>query len=266
MRVLRARHGFQADHSSSSYLFYAADRPVGAAGQQVARRYSSRAEVDEQTARYLKWGESSLSHEAYRALLSEHYDVMASESYDWWSLMIALPKTPQVGAALDPFVGMEIDEVGLEVLDYKTRWVVHVGCMFDYEGPVFGYDSDNLEDLVERLVVIREEILRGNASFLRAVAETYDLFAGGEAEGGERPAGTPGRPEPPREDMTKAELQRECEARGIPYRKSWTKERLRAALTGPAPGPPARGLRLHRPPRSALSRAAQDIVDSLSSP
>src|SRR5438128_11444703 len=96
MRVLRIRRGFQADHSSSSYLFYAVDREVSAAGQAVAHRFSSRAEVDEHAARYHKWGESELSSEAYTALLGEHYDVMASESYDWWTLMIGVPKTPQM--------------------------------------------------------------------------------------------------------------------------------------------------------------------------
>src|SRR5579884_1204310 len=81
MRILRIRPGFQADHSSSSYLFYAVDHPVSAAGQRVAHRFSSRAEVEEQFARYHKWGESSLSPDAFPALLGEHYDVMASESY-----------------------------------------------------------------------------------------------------------------------------------------------------------------------------------------
>jgi hypothetical protein len=68
MRILRVRHGFQADHSSSSYLFYAVDHDVSAEGQAVAHRYSSRAEVDDRTVRYLKWGESSLSSDAYEAL------------------------------------------------------------------------------------------------------------------------------------------------------------------------------------------------------
>ena len=54
MRILRVRRGFQADHSSSSYLFYAADRPVSDKGQRVAHRFSSRADVDERSARYLE--------------------------------------------------------------------------------------------------------------------------------------------------------------------------------------------------------------------
>src|SRR3954454_3286546 len=95
MQILRVRRGFQADHSSSSYLFYAVDHPVSAAGQKVAHRYSSYAEVDEHYARYVKWGERELPPEAFPALLDEHYDVMVEESYGWWTLMIAVPKTPE---------------------------------------------------------------------------------------------------------------------------------------------------------------------------
>src|SRR6516225_5271873 len=98
MRILRVRRGFQADHSSSSYLFYAVDHEVSKKGQEVAHRYSSRAEVDEHTARYLKWGESELNHQAFEALLDDHYDVMAEESYGWWTLMMAVPKTEEMRA------------------------------------------------------------------------------------------------------------------------------------------------------------------------
>ena len=103
MRILRVRRGFQADHSSSSYLFYAVDHPVSAAGQAIADRYSSSAEVDEQYARYAKWGERELDPEAFAALLGEHYDVMVEESYGWWTLMMAVPKTPEMRAGLAGF-------------------------------------------------------------------------------------------------------------------------------------------------------------------
>src|SRR5438093_3572748 len=110
MRILRVRTGFQADHSSSSYLFYAVDKPVSAEGQRVAHRFSSSADVDEQFARYQKWGESELSASAYRALLGAHYDVMAAESYDSWNLLIAVPKTPQMTRLLQPFHDLDDGE------------------------------------------------------------------------------------------------------------------------------------------------------------
>jgi hypothetical protein len=259
MRILRVRPGFQADHSSSSYLFYAVDQPVGAAGQRVAHRYSSRAEVDEQYARYLKWGESELSPEAFPALLGEHYDVMASESYDSWALMIAVPKTPQAQGLLTPFHDLDDGEfTRLDVHDYGKRLAIEMFCEFDYEGPLWNRSGDPLEKLVELLAEIRAEILRGDVSFLQAVAEFYQTEAGeeeDEQDDEEAPA------EPPA-DWSKARLQEECTRRGVAFRKSWTKGQLREALTSagralvsrsrPGVGRPAK-----------LSRAARPIVGSL---
>src|SRR5437764_10748366 len=131
MRILRTRHGFQADHSSSSYLFYAVDGQVSEAGQRVAHKFSSSADVDEQFVRYQKWGDYELSSEAYRALLGEHYDVMASESYDSWTLMIAVPKTPQMVGVLSPFQGLDDGEfMRLDVHDFGKRLAVEVYCEF----------------------------------------------------------------------------------------------------------------------------------------
>src|SRR5262249_43943125 len=125
MRILRVRHGFQADHSSSSYLFYAVDHEVSKAGQAIAHRYSSRAEVDDRYARYLKWGESELSSGTYEALLDEHYDVMAEESYDWWTLMIAVPKTPEMREIVAPFQDARgHDDQGVDVQEFRKRLVV----------------------------------------------------------------------------------------------------------------------------------------------
>jgi hypothetical protein len=257
MRILRCRVGFQADHSSSSYLFYAVDRPVGATGQRVAHRFSSRAEVDERFARYQKWGESNLSTEAFPALLGRHYDVMASESYDSWNLMIAVPRTPQLEERLRPFHDLDDgDFVRVDVHDYGGRLAVEVFCEFDYEGPLWDYESDALEDLVELLAQIRKEILAGDVSFLQAVADFYGARAEEAGEEGEAEAVPPEVPE----EWSKAELQRECERRGIAFRKSWTKDQLRQALTAEA--------RVSRSPAPAgkpgkLSRAARRIVDSL---
>ena len=178
MRILRVRRGFQADHSSSSYLFYAVDRPVSDAGQAIADRYSSRAEVDEQYARYSKWGESELNPEAFEALLDEHYDVMAEESYGWWTLMIAVPKTPEMKAALAAFPDARGDnDQGVDIEEYGKRMAVTIYCQFEGDGVDFldgDYDSDIHEILVELLAKVRAELIEGNTSFLAAVAEFYD--------------------------------------------------------------------------------------------
>jgi hypothetical protein len=61
-------------------------------------------------------------------------------------------------------------------------------------------------------------------------------------------------------------LQRECVRRGITFRKSWTKDRLRQVLTA-AVAPAAGSGSPDRPSRTGearnLSRAARRIVESL---
>jgi hypothetical protein len=258
MRILRIRPGFQADHSSSSYLFYAVDQPVSAAGQRVAHRFSSRAEVDEQFASYQKWGESSLSPDAFPALLGEHYDVMASESYDSWTLMIAVPKTPQMEQLLRPFHDLDDGEfTRLDVHDYRKRLVVEVYGEFDAEGPLWNWGEDVFEELVELLAEIRKELLQGNVSFLEAVAQFYGAGTEDEEDGGSEATAPPF--EPPAE-WTRVELQQECTRRGVEFRKSWTKDQLREALAAAA-APTTRPGHGGKPPK--LSPAARRIVDSL---
>ncbi len=262
MRILRVRRGFQADHSSSSYLFYAVDHPVSAEGKAVARRYSSRAEVDDQTVRYQKWGESDLNPQAYKALLGAHFDVMASESYDWWTLMIALPKTAETQALLAPFTDARgYDDQGVEVKDYGERLVVIVYCAFEGNGVEFAgdrYDEDVMEVLVDLLVQVRAELMRGDVSFLQAVVAFYGGDEADEEDAEEGPPMPP--PTAALEGLSKAELQQRCAERGIAYRKSWTKAQLSDALAATTPAP-----RAARPKEGAprLSRAARSIVDQM---
>ena len=260
MRILRVRRGFQADHSSSSYLFYAVDHPVSTEGRTIAHRYSSRAEVEDRTVRYHKWGDSSLDSLAYKALLGAHYDVMVSESYDWWTLMLALPKTPQMQALLAPFTeALGYDDQGVDVEEYGERLVVVICCAFEGNGVEFaGNDEDALETLVDLLVKIRVELKGGDASFLEAVVSFYGGDAPDENEDNEDRVAT--SPTVALETLSKGELQQECTARGIAFRKSWTKAQLCDALlatTSTSPGVRPKGR------RTRLSRTAEKIVSQL---
>jgi hypothetical protein len=231
MRILRIRPGFQADHSSSSYLFYAVDGEVSEEGQELAETFSSSAEVDEQYARYHKYGESELTQRAYPALLGQHYDVMAGESYDDYYLWIAVPKTPPMEVLLGPF--SDIDDGcyhRMSVHDYGKRLAIEMFCTFED-----GVDLPSLNTLVKRLARIREEILQGDVSFLQAVAAFYLANADeDEDEKDEEDSASEDSGEAIPAHWTKAELQQECNRRGITYGKSWTKEQLRQALTSAA--------------------------------
>ena len=173
MQILRVRRGFQADHSSSSYLFYAADKPVSEQGRRIAHRYSSRADVDKHSVRYQKWGDSDLSFGAYKALMAEHYDVMVSESYDWWTFIIAVPNSDTTKTLAKQFADARGgDDMGVDVERYGSRWAVSVYCALD-QGCFAMDDDDPFEHLVKLLVKVRKEIIGGDFSFLTAVARFY---------------------------------------------------------------------------------------------
>jgi hypothetical protein len=242
-------------------------RSVSKEGQAIAHRFSSRAEVDEQYARYLKWGESSLSSGAYEALLNGHYDVMVSESYGWWTLMIAVPKALGMKARLASFTDAGgYEDQGVEVQEFKKRLVVTISCQFEDDGVNFveNHDSNPDEALVDLLVKIRAELIEGNTSFLQAVARFYEAFEDEEDEDEEESGDDRGVKSSATsyEGMSKAQLQKEFESWGLPYRKSSTKATLLklliAATTAPRKAKP-------KVRKLKLSRAARTIVAQLES-
>ncbi len=265
MRILRVRRGFQADHSSSSYLFYAVDHEVSKKGQEIANRFSSSAEVDERFARYIKWGDRELKSSAFEKLLDEHYDVMAEESYSWFTLMIAVPKTPEMTAILAPFIDARGDnDQGIDVVEYHKRMAVTIYCQLEGDGVNFieDYEGDSLDGLVNLLAEIRAEIIDGNTSFLTAVADFYNALDEDEDEEDDEEESSDDSSPTSFDNMTRPELQQECERRGIACRKSWTKAQLQDALVA------SRAARTKSKPRTKggqpkLSRAAKRIVGQL---
>jgi hypothetical protein len=138
---------------------------------------------------------------------------------------------------------------------------VTVYCQFEGDGVEFlegdYWDSDIQEKLAELLAEVRSDLIKGDTSFLSAVAEFYHASEEDEDESSDD------RDNPPAaklDEMSKAELQEECERRGMEYKKSWTKAQLREALVPKRPARPRSkaGTRPHK-----LSRAARTIVDQL---
>lgn len=195
---------------------------------------------------------------------------MASESYDWWTLRIAVPHSPDMEALLAPFRDARgYDDLGVEVENYGRRLCISVYCMFDYAGPIFKYDEDSLQGLVEVLTEIRREIMGGDTSFLQAVASFYDAEIGKEEKRDTESPRTKDTASASRDPRTKTELQEQCSVHGIAFRKSWTKEQLRAALASRegervSSPVPTRSASKKSPPR--LSKSARPILDSLDRP
>jgi hypothetical protein len=121
-----------------------------------------------------------------------------------------------------------------------------------------GYDEDTLEVLADLLAKVRAELIGGDTTFLEAVVSVYDDRESDEDE--DEDETDTERPEPSPaaalEAMSKGELQQLCAARGIDFRKSWTKAQLRKALAAAVPAPS-----VDRP--KGLSKAARTIVGQM---
>ena len=62
---------------------------------------------------------------------------MVEESYGWWTLMIAVPKTRMMQEALAEFDDARGDnDLGVDVVEYPHRIAVSVGCQFNNDGRV----------------------------------------------------------------------------------------------------------------------------------
>jgi hypothetical protein len=180
--------------------------------------------------------------------------------------MIAVPKTPELKEALAEFSDARGDnDLGVDIQEYRKRMAVTVYCQFVDEGVEFlegdYYDSDIHEKLVDLLAKVRSDLIEGNTSFLSAVAEFYHAFDEDEDQDEEEASDDgEGSSAATLDEMSKSELQEECDRRGADYKKSWTKAQLLKALASKRPARP-RGKT--RAGSRKLSRAARTIVNQL---
>jgi hypothetical protein len=177
---------------------------------------------------------------------------MVSESYDWWTFMIAVPQTAKTKRLPTRYSDARgYDDLGVDVEKYGTRWAISIYCVLDYnELAPYDDEDDPFESLVKLLAAIRKEIMNGDFSLLDAIVEFY---AGDDDQLQQEEQTSPTWHD---QSLSKAQLQAECQRRGIAVRKTWTKDRLRTALEK-QPG------EIQRPPLKKLSRPARRLFNCL---
>lgn len=178
MRILSIRRSFDGDHSSSSYEFFAFDRLTE----------KQRAVVRELT------GESARRHLRFHyqgdwrdipsdwpdKLLTMGYDVLVSESYDWWAVYLSLSHDPALAKRLEPYQ-CESDGNGLDIRVIGERMLLSLGMQMDYGAAYDAFGEDPFEGLADLFEAVRDELLAGDVSAAWAVYQTY----GGHDEDGE---------------------------------------------------------------------------------
>lgn len=224
MRILTVRRGFLADHSSTSYEFLAVDKTLDAKARAAISSLSRRVNPTSRRASFIYHAEGYDIPGGWEPLMLQHYDVMYSESYDWWTLAIAFnTKSKALISKLERYAFEGTDDLGVSVLERKGRVVVTISCRLEagmllpddyWDGRSYGYDDEEEEEedarddaatddrLLDLLTRLRACLMKGQLDPLYVVWETY----GSEEEDDDDATTAPPKP---RKTKTGAEVAEE---------------------------------------------------------
>jgi hypothetical protein len=179
MRILSIRRGFEADHSSSSYEFFALDRLT------PEQRAAVRELTGESGRRHLRFhymGDwSNIPDEWPDKLLATGYDILVSESYDWWSVQLSLPYDAILARRLRQYE-CESDSNGFGLRVVGKQMLLYFGMQLDYDAAYGAFGENLFEGLADLFETARGELLAGDPSVAWAMVETCGGYADGEAE------------------------------------------------------------------------------------
>ena len=234
MKIIAVHHGFACDHSSTSYEFLAVDKPLGQKARSEVASLSSRACPTERSVSFVYHADGYDIPGGWEALMREHYDVMYSESYGWWTFAMAFDAPKEQQEALMQYEFSDGDDLGVSVSCSDARVVVAVNCRADgdslyalgatRDGDEFdddyGFGEEDEEDedddgessgaafesddgLLNLLTRVREQLVEGDYRALYAVWKVYGPEDEAGAEDVADGDGPPTQP-PDREDGQEA--------------------------------------------------------------
>lgn len=186
MRLISVRKGFQSDHSSTSYEFLAVDKRLPAEQKRLVSKLSSRACPTNQRVSFVYNGDWSDLPGGWEPLIEKYYDVMYSESYDWWTLAFAFNSDKEAIEKLEKYAFDGDEDLGIRVFVKKDRVIITVFCRIDPDPNYFGdyndyeYGYDYLEDerenedkFLKLLKKNRELLKKGDYRLLFGIWEKY---------------------------------------------------------------------------------------------
>jgi len=211
MKILSIRKGFQADHSSTSYEFFAIEKPLSRSEREKVASLSSRARPSRRRVSFVYHGEWSDLPDGWEPLMEKYYDVMYSESYDWWTLAMAFDADQKTIKEIERYEFRGTDDLGVSVDSKGNRVIVTIYCRLspefhannnsDYDYYEDEEEEDELEEAIESedsllnlLAQNREYLKNGDYLLLYGVWQEYGFESEEEEFEGEVPL------EPPKMD------------------------------------------------------------------
>ena len=189
MKIISVKKGFTSDHSSTSYEFLAVDKVLSKKDRQAVASLSSRADPTAREVSFIYHADGYDIPGGWETLMEKYYDVMYSESYDWWTLAIAFDYSEEQVSELKKYEFDGEDDCGITVFDQGGRTIIVINCRLDasciddpYED-YYDYDKDEKNktgsslvsdnELLNLLVQLREQLVQGDYRSLYSVWEKY---------------------------------------------------------------------------------------------
>jgi hypothetical protein len=209
MKIISLRQGFTADHSSTSYEFLAVDRPLNKEAKKKVAALSSRANPTARRVNFVYNVDGYDLPGGWERLMQEYYDVMYSESYDWWLLAMAFNPSQAQREELLRYQFNGTDDMGVDISGDGERVVVAINCRLErsYIDPPDEWEEDDESEeetvdeayigdgLLDLLAKIRQQLQNGDYRCLYAVWEVYGAAEDNEDDMEEKPTPPPDKAE-----------------------------------------------------------------------
>ena len=211
MKIIAVHRGFACDHSSTSYEFLAVDKPLDEEARHDVASLSSRADPTQRRVSFVYHADGYDIPGGWQSLMREHYDVMYSESYGWWTFAMAFDAPKEQQEALGRYEFSGVDELGVSVSCDDSRVTVAIHChanhdsLYEFEDGFedYGYgfeeeeedegdeesgpaDLDSGDGLLDLLSRVRQRLIEADCRALYAVWEVY-----GDGDGEDAPPRPP---------------------------------------------------------------------------
>jgi hypothetical protein len=174
MRIISLRRGFDADHSSSTYEFFALNKLTA---EQRAAVEALTGELPQRHLQFHYQGDwRDIPHDWPDRLLTLGYDILVSESYDWWAVHMSTPLDPNLEERLQSYT-CESDSNGFSVQVVGDRMILYFGMQLDYGAVYDAWGQSTFRGLAKLFGTVRDELLAGDLS---AVWVMYNTYCGGD--------------------------------------------------------------------------------------
>lgn len=188
MKIISIRKGFQTDHSSTSYEFLAIDKILDSSQREDVANLSSRARPTKRRVSFIYHGDCNDLPGGWRPLIKKYYDVMYTESYDWWTLAMAFEADQKIINEIEKYECCDENDLGMSVDSEKNRVIISIHCCLSpdiyYRDSYSEYDQDEEDEemeiesndsLLNLLSKNREYLIKRDYRLLYGVWEKFSI-------------------------------------------------------------------------------------------